>query len=150
MKNIISFITVFSTALTAFSQKICRSAIGVLSSSYKHDFSATSYIPTSSPISQNSNMSDGLSIQSSPFIHLLPNPQYKVDVIIYPNPTSDIVNIKTTAIFTTIKVIDFSGRTCLRTKDTRISLSHLNPGIYSIEITLQNNASLSQKLILTK
>jgi hypothetical protein len=134
-----------------FAQKIIRSSIGTIGSSYKGNFSIVSGSPISSPVIQNRNSSNGISMQTRPFIHLRPSCSVsKIDITIYPNPSSDIVFIKTTAEYTSIKVTDVSGRLCYDGIESTLSLGHLMSGVYTIEISLPNNGSYSQKLILNK
>jgi hypothetical protein len=134
-----------------FAQKIIRSSIGTIGSSYKGSYSIVSGSPVSSPIIQNSNPSNGISIQTRPFIHLRPSYGVsKIEVTIYPNPSSDIVFIKTTADYISIKVTDISGRLCFEGTEPKLSLGHLMSGVYTIEISLPNNGTYSQKLILNK
>ena len=132
-----------------FAQKIIRSSIGPIGSSYKGGFSMVSGSPISSPVIQNRNSSSGISIQTRPFIHLTPSCR-KIEITIYPNPSSDFVFVKTAAEYTSIKVIDVSGRLCFEGAEPKLSLGHLMSGVYTIEISLPNNGTYSQKLILNK
>ena len=132
-----------------FAQKIIRSSIGPIGSSYKGGFSMVSGSPISSPVIQNRNSSSGISIQTRPFIQLTPSCR-KIEITIYPNPSSDFVFVKTAAEYTSIKVIDVSGRLCFEGAEPKLSLGHLMSGVYTIEISLPNNGTYSQKLILNK
>jgi hypothetical protein len=150
IKNLIIAISLMVSS-NLFAQKIIRSSIGTLGSSYKGSFSMVSGSPVSSPVIQNRNSSNGVSMQTRPFIHLRPNYSVpKIDITIYPNPSSDIVFVKTTAEYTSIKVTDVSGRLCYQGVDPKLSLGHLMSGVYTIEISLPNNGTYSQKLILNK
>jgi hypothetical protein len=132
-------------------QRIIRSSMGTIGSSYKSGYSMVSGSPVSSPVIQNRNSSTGISIQTRPFIHLKPSCGIsKIEVSIYPNPSSDVVIIKTTAEYTSIKVTDVSGRLCYEGIEPILSLGHLMSGVYTIEISLPNNGTYSQKLILNK
>ena len=134
-----------------FAQRIIRSSMGTIGSSNKSGYSMVSGSPVSSPVIQNRNSSNGISIQTRPFIHLKPSCGIsKIEVSIYPNPSSDVVFIKTTAEFTSIKVTDVSGRLCYEGIEPKLSLCHLMSGVYTIEISLPNNGTYSQKLILNK
>ena len=134
-----------------FAQKIIRSSIGIIGSSYKGGFSMVSGSPLSSPVIQNSNSSNGISIQTRPFIQLRTSCSVsKIEISIYPNPSSDIVFIKTTADYISIKVTDISGRLCFEGTEPKLSLGHLMSGVYTIELSLPNNGTYSQKLILNK
>jgi hypothetical protein len=107
--------------------------------------------PVSSPVIQNINSSNGISIQTRPFIQLSPSyTPSKIEISIYPNPSLDIVFIKTTADYISIKVTDISGRLCFESTESKLSLGHLMSGVYTIEISLPNNDTYSQKLIINK
>jgi hypothetical protein len=107
--------------------------------------------PISSPVIQHRNTSTGISIQTRPFINLKPSwGGSKIEVSIYPNPSSDVVIIRTTAEYTSIKVIDVSGRLCHEGVEPKLSLGHLMSGVYTIEISMPNNGTYSQKLIINK
>ncbi len=132
-------------------QRIIRSSMGTIGSIYKSGYSMVSGSPVSSPLIQNRNSTTGISIQTRPFIHLKPSCGIsKIEVSIYPNPSSDVVFIKTTAEYTSIKVTDVSGRLCYEGIEPKLSLGHLMSGVYTIEISLPNNGTYSQKLILNK
>jgi hypothetical protein len=150
IRTLLIFISVWASS-NLFAQKIIRSSIGGMGSSYRGDFSMVSGSPISSPVIQNRNSSTGISIQTRPFIHLKPSCGIsKIEVSIYPNPSSDVVFIKTTAEYTSIKVTDLSGRLCYEGVEPKLSLGHLMSGVYTIEIALPNNGTYSQKLILNK
>jgi hypothetical protein len=150
IRNILIVILVLASS-DLIAQRIIRSSMGTIGSSYKSGYSMVSGSPVSSPVIQNRNYTTGISIQTRPFIHLKPIFGIsKIEVSIYPNPSSDVVFIKTTAEYTSIKVTDVSGRLCYEGIEPRLSLGHLMSGVYTIEISLPNNGAYSQKLILNK
>jgi len=135
----------------SFAQRIIRSSVGTLGSSYNDGLSVVSGSPISSPVIQNKKSSTGISIQTRPFINLKPSwGVSKIEVSIYPNPSADVVFIETTAEFTSVKVTDVSGRLCYDGIEPKLFLGHLMSGVYTIEISLPNNGTYSQKLILNK
>jgi hypothetical protein len=135
----------------SFAQRIIRSSVGTLGSSYNGGLSVVSGSPTSSPVIQNKNSSTGISIQTRPFINLKPSwGDSKIEVSIYPNPLADVVFIETTAEYTSVKVTDVSGRLCYEGIEPKLSLGHLMTGVYTIEISMPNNGTYSQKLIINK
>jgi hypothetical protein len=73
-----------------------------------------------------------------------------IEIMLYPNPSSDLVHIKTIETITSVQVVDVSGRVCLNSDQTNLSLGHLANGIYTIEVKLPNNSYYSQKIILNK
>jgi hypothetical protein len=134
-----------------FSQRIIRSSIGTIGSSNKGVYSFVSGSPISSPIIQKSNPKYGFTFQAKPFIHLNPNFNVsKIEVTIYPNPSTDVVYVQTSADYMYIKVTDISGRICFYGTEPKLSLGHLISGVYTIEIYLPDNNTYSQKLILNK
>ena len=134
-----------------FAQRIIRSSLGTLGSSYKGGISMVSGSPISSPVIQHRNTSTGISIQTRPFINLKTSWGIsKIEVSIYPNPSADVVFIKTTAEYTSVKVTDVSGRLCYEGIESKLSLGHLMSGVYTIEISMPNNGTYSQKLIINK
>ena len=151
MIRVILIVIFVMVSSNLFAQKIIRSSIGIIGSSYKGGFSMVSGSPLSSPVIQNSNSSNGISIQTRPFIQLRTSCSVsKIEISIYPNPSSDIVFIKTTADYISIKVTDISGRLCFEGTEPKLSLGHLMSGVYTIELSLPNNGTYSQKLILNK
>jgi hypothetical protein len=119
--------------------------------SYLILFLLATVFSASDAFAQANVQSTGISIQTRPFIHLKPSCGIsKIEVSIYPNPSSDVVFIKTTAEYTSIKVTDVSGRLCYEGIEPILSLGHLMSGVYTIEISLPNNGTYSQKLILNK
>lgn len=71
-------------------------------------------------------------------------------IIIYPNPIKDILNIKTeNSILSTVSIIDFQGREVL-TKSTNlnsINMSKFSSGVYFLKIKSDNNVSIFKKII---
>jgi len=69
---------------------------------------------------------------------------------VYPNPTQDIINFKTTNDFTPLeaKVYEMSGKMVLQTKIERnsISIKELNSGNYVLVVTDKNGKNYSQKV----
>ena len=134
-----------------FGQRIARSSIGYIGSSYKGNVNLVSSSLTSSPILLSTSTSIGIAIQSRPFVQLGQATNTKpIEIILLPNPSSDVVYIKTTETITSVQVVDVSGRICFNGNQTKLSLGHLANGIYTIEVKLPNNIYYSQKIILNK
>jgi concanavalin A-like lectin/glucanase superfamily protein/type IX secretion system substrate protein len=69
--------------------------------------------------------------------------------VIYPNPSSGIVNISNTNDLVAITFIDVAGRVVHSTKNTSsINISHLKPGVYFVKITDTNKKVTTHKLYL--
>lgn len=71
-----------------------------------------------------------------------------VDVNIYPNPTSDFVNIKSKEDVASISIFSMDGRKLTETyKENRIDLSSYTPGVYFLNIVLKNGITFKHKII---
>ena len=69
-------------------------------------------------------------------------------VSIYPNPTSDHLNIKTNAVITSIEMFDLLGKSVLRSSSAqRIMVNHLPAGVYMLRI-ITEQGKLTKKVII--
>ncbi len=74
----------------------------------------------------------------------------KNEVVIYPNPVQDILNIKFNTAKTQFKVSVYSVTGQLVASDqnnTSINLSQLTPGVYMVKIDSENESSIVKKII---
>lgn len=150
MRTLVIAISILCSS-NLFGQRIARSSIGCMGSSYNGNINLVSSSLTSSPILLSTNTTNGIAIQSRPFVQLGQALNRKsIEIMLYPNPSSDVVNIKTTETITSVQVVDVSGRVCLNSDQTKLSLGHLANGVYTIEVQLPNNSYYSQKIILNK
>ena len=132
-------------------QKIARSSMGTLGSSTAGKHSLVAFSPISSPVIQSGNRSEGLSIQTKPFLHLSASSRFQdINVDIYPNPTHNWVNINTKETYTDVTIINVFGKTCYTGWSDRISMQNLAAGMYTINLTLGDKRVYSKKLILIK
>lgn len=69
------------------------------------------------------------------------------DVIIYPNPTKSILNIKSKENFDWVKILDINGNTLLTSKQRKLDLTKFKKGVYLVNI-YSNNKLISQKKII--
>jgi len=70
------------------------------------------------------------------------------EVSIYPNPTSDHLNIKINSVITSIEMFDLLGKSVLRSSSTdRIEVSHLPVGVYILSINTEQG-KLTKKVII--
>lgn len=74
------------------------------------------------------------------------NPVSKTNLIVYPNPTSDYINIDNAKI-NEASILDFTGKTLLKSTSKTIDLSKLPKGVYILNVTLENGKSISKKII---
>lgn len=150
MRTIVITVSILCSS-NLFGQRIARSSIGFIGSCYNGNINLVSSSLTSSPILLSTNTSHGLTIQSRPFVQLGQTSNTEpIEIILYPNPSSDLVYVKTTETITSVQVVDVSGRVCLISNQTKLSLGHLANGVYTIEVKLPNNSHCSQKFILNK
>lgn len=71
-----------------------------------------------------------------------------VDVSIYPNPTSDVVNIKSKEDVVSISLFSIDGKKLAEThKENRIDLSPYSTGIYFVNIVLKGGITFKHKII---
>ena len=132
-------------------QKIARSSIGTLGSSSSGKHGLVAFSPISSPVIRSGNRSEGLSIQTKPFLHLRAGSRFQdIQVDIYPNPTHNWINIKTKETYTDVTIIDVFGKTCYTGWSDRISMQNLAAGMYTVNLTLTDKRIYSKKLILIK
>lgn len=81
-----------------------------------------------------------LSIEEESFTH--------TDIKIYPNPTSDSINIKSNLNITTIELFDVFGKLVLSSKQTnQIRVNQLPAGVYFIKLDA-NKTKLIKKVII--
>ncbi len=66
-------------------------------------------------------------------------------VAVYPNPTTDIINISQTA--TKVVVYHLRGRHVYKGQDSTISLKNLNNGLYILRLETQEGAIMTKKII---
>ena len=152
MKKILLIILGFTLFISqASAQKIARSSIGTLGSSSSGKHGLVAFSPISSPVVQSGNRSEGLSIQTKPFLHLRADSRFQdIQVDIYPNPTQNWVNIKTKETYTDVTIIDVFGKTCYTGWSDRISMQNLTAGMYTFNLTLADKRIYSKKLVLIK
>jgi hypothetical protein len=152
MKSLVVFAFLIFSSHHLIAQHIIRSSIGAFGSISKAGIHPViSGNPISSPILKGGNKSEGISIQTRPFVHLKSNQSAK-DLVIdfYPNPTTDLVHIKTREEYTAVSIIDIFGKICYTGMATEISMTDLSAGMYTINLTLLDNSIYSTKLILIK
>jgi hypothetical protein len=71
------------------------------------------------------------------------------DVIMYPNPSSDFLNIEGAVAGDRIEIWDLEGRNLLNnlySEGKSISLTHLNSGIYMVKVIRNGEPKLIEKL----
>lgn len=70
----------------------------------------------------------------------------KINVDVYPNPTTDFINIKTEN-FSKANLYNISGQLILTTQSQEINLHSLPSGIYVISVHLENGLIITKKII---
>ncbi len=73
----------------------------------------------------------------------------KNKVTIYPNPTTNILNIKTNQLIENIEIYDVVGRLVLNNQvvDNQIDISNLDIGIYYLKVRFKNGELVTRKLV---
>ncbi|WP_346881644.1 T9SS type A sorting domain-containing protein [uncultured Algibacter sp.] len=66
---------------------------------------------------------------------------------VYPNPTSNILNIESVKDINTIEFFNISGKRVLVSSKRQIDVSHLKSGIYMVRISSLNNQVETKKII---
>ncbi|MBN1415751.1 MAG: T9SS type A sorting domain-containing protein [Bacteroidales bacterium] len=66
---------------------------------------------------------------------------------LYPNPTSDIVEIKADKKVNEISVIDMNGNLLIKQEELILNLSNLPDGIYFVKLQMSNNQIVVRKII---
>ena len=76
-------------------------------------------------------------------------PNYKL-LSIYPNPTTNFINIDSQLSISSINIYNLSGQCVLKTKETTINVSQLPEGIYILQAVTADGQVLQDKFIRTK
>ena len=70
------------------------------------------------------------------------------NILVYPNPTSNFINIKTNLLLEKVELYDVLGKRILKTKNTnKIPVNNLSKGIYILKMYTVNK-SLSKRIIV--
>ena len=75
------------------------------------------------------------------------NPMLAKQITLYPNPTSNEINVQTDLDVSEIYVLDLQGKQLQKTTSKEVSLSKLTSGIYLIKVKLKNNETWTSKVI---
>jgi len=149
MKNLL--LSLFALiSMNLYSQRIVRSSIGSLGSASKGNISLIASVGTSAPVSYINSISSYKSIQTRPFVFATGKSANNYQVKIFPNPTSNWVEIRSTAIIKEAKVYDVANRLCYLGNSNKINLDQFTIGIYTITVLLEDNSTHSEKIILNK
>ena len=70
----------------------------------------------------------------------------KASVLVYPNPTVDVVHIDSKNLKSAI-LYDMNGKKLLESNNTEISVSHIPKGVYVLRIVTSDNSIVSKKII---
>ena len=149
MKNLVLSLIALSS-VNLYSQRIVRSSIGSLGSTSKGNISLIASVGTSSPINSINSISSYTSIQTRPIVFATGKSGNNYQVKIFPNPTINWVEIRSTAIIKEAEVYDVANRLCYSGNSNRINLDPFTVGIYTITVLLEDNSTYSEKIILNK
>ena len=68
--------------------------------------------------------------------------------LLYPNPTSSKINVKSDKSISRLRIFDVFGRIVMKTSQTQnINIEKFNPGIYSVELMFSDGSFTTQKII---
>ncbi len=70
-----------------------------------------------------------------------------IDVSVFPNPTSDYVNIRSDKKVKSITVYSFDGRKLNEVRDARVDLASYPSGTYLLDITMEGGTQFKHKII---
>lgn len=73
--------------------------------------------------------------------------QNNLEVVIYPNPTNDILNIETTLELKSIEIYSIQGQKVLKSNQKQISVANLSSGMYMVKIQDSENNVATRKII---
>ncbi len=116
-------------------------------------FAVNDMIPNTAEIYFDSNPAIITNTFQTTFVNTLSNENFLLnEILIYPNPTNEILNINygTNNIdIKSIEIYDMLGKKVYQnnSKVESIDLSNFNIGIYLIEISTENNGKITKKLI---
>ena len=74
---------------------------------------------------------------------------YSDRILLYPNPTNNILNIKllNNNFISSVKIYDLQGKLILEDKTTKISVNHLSKGMYLVKVTTEEGEEFIKKFI---
>lgn len=70
-----------------------------------------------------------------------------VDFTIYPNPTTDFIQVETTAEVKGLTVYDVTGKVLLKANNSKIDVSSLPNQMYLLEVELTNGKKMVEKIV---
>lgn len=72
------------------------------------------------------------------------------DIVLFPNPVSQKLFVKSNVDISKIKIIDIAGRVIIETRDEDIDVSRLNPGLYFAIIYSASGQSTKKMFVVSK
>ncbi len=74
----------------------------------------------------------------------------KMNIKLYPNPTSKYLKISSDRIIDNISIYDYTGRLCINTQNhqNKIDISSLSSGVYFVKLKSKNGVLISRKIIV--
>jgi len=105
-------------------------------------------IPTAVFNQQQGDVYLSVYMQGKSNVNLNVNDVKTTDVSIYPNPTSDFVNIKSPIDVMSLSLFSIDGRKLFENyKENKIDISSYNTGIYILNVVLKDGTSFKHKII---
>ena len=126
----------------SYAQSLLRSSIGSIGSSQSGDFYLVQNIGSSQVMTRSNNLK-----LLNPFVFGLNASVIDVanNLIVYPNPTTSILQIKSDQEIGEVIVLDNIGRVCpslLEVGSGIVNVTSLTPGIYSLSIEVGDNIEI--------
>lgn len=126
----------------SYAQSLLKSSIGSIGISHSGDFYLVQNIGSTQVMSRSNNLK-----LLNPFVFGLNASVIDVanNLIVYPNPTTSIVQIKSDQEIGEVIVLDNIGRVCpslLEVGSGIVNVSSLTPGIYSLSIEVGDNIEI--------
>jgi hypothetical protein len=74
------------------------------------------------------------------------------DIAVYPNPASDILNIRSDIPLTDLRIVDISGRIIIQRSGiiNQLDVSSITPGIYHVILKAGNYPPVNQKILISR
>lgn len=98
------------------------------------------------------DMTAGLPIELNPIAENctlidIDETSHSKDLALFPNPVNQILNINTSTRINNIEIYNIIGELLISTTETKINLSDLSSGVYSVKISFNNNLPIARKII---
>ena len=70
------------------------------------------------------------------------------DIVVYPNPASNHINIKSKLDIINSKLFDVKGKLILKSNQKNIDISHLSKGLYFLKLSTNKSEIVTKKIVI--